>query len=506
MAGTKRPFSKKIGTKSLIFSCLSTPFISTLLFYHSSCDQGRLQIAVAIASQSSSTMASPNDNNEESKATSNEDTGEKVAELERQAFVSNTYTTNDQPNNPLPLDWTMMGRNNDDADEIPVRCPHEVAEWSPEDTDVCIVGTAGQKITILGDDFKNPERTNLEELTSLVLRSHLIKEMPGLDSLPKLETLELYDNMVQSLDEESLKGCGPTTLRVLDMSYNAIRSMAPVQYCNGETLTELYLASNKLKEISGIKHLKNLRKLDLGANKIRVLNGSELSGLDSLEELWVGKNKIESLEGIQTLAKLRRLDVQSNRLTSVVDEDGVCYLNSQRENLEELYLGHNGFDEDGISGLISLAGRGDSSCNFPKLTVLDLSRNRLTTTASLVTDAKNDSVFGEWPMLEELWLSGNAIEDFEAVRPLQDASSRNHLPQLEAVYLEYNPVSKDFEYRKKMAEFIPTLNQIDATMIRGHGGLPVPSGYGVVLTTEERLRQLQGAAIERAEEQNPTDS
>jgi len=435
-------------------------------------------------------------------STENEEKQE--SSVQQEVVVSKSYTTNVEPNIPLPLplDWTKMGVGN--HDEITPRAPHEVAEWSSEDTEVCIVGTSGQKITDLGDDFANPERTNTRELTSLILRSHLLKDMAGLGSLPKLETLELYDNMVQSLDEDSLKGCGLTTLRILDMSYNAIRSMTPVQYCNGETLTELYLANNKLKEISGVKHLKNLRKLDLGANKIRVLKASELSGLVNLEEFWVGKNKIETLEGIESLTKLRRLDVQSNRLTSVVNErDGLCYLNAQRESLEELFLAHNGFDNDGISGLISMAGRGDRSCNFPKLTVLDLSRNRLTSTSPLVVDSKNDEAFGEWPMLEELWLSGNAIQDFDGVCPLKDAYGRNHLPQLETVYLEYNPVSKDFEYRKKLAEFIPSLKQIDATMIRGHGSIPVPAGNGVVLSIEQRSRQLQAAAIARAKQQNP---
>jgi len=424
----------------------------------------------------------------------------------QEVVVSKAYTTNVEPDNPLPLDWTKLGMgNNNYLDEMPIRCPHEVAEWSPEDTEVCIVGTAGQKITVIGEDFANPERTNLLELTSLVLRSHLIKEMSGLESLPKLETLELYDNMVQSLDEGSLKGCGRTTLRILDMSYNAIRSMSPVQYCNGATLTELYLANNKLKEISGVKHLKNLRKLDLGANKIRVLKGTELSGLVNLEELWVGKNKIETLEGIESLTKLRRLDVQSNRLTSMVNGvDGFCHLNAQRNTLEELYLAHNGLDDTGISGLISLKGRGGFRCNFPKLKLLDLSRNRLTSTAPLVVDSKNDNKFGEWPMLEELWLSGNAIQDFDAVLPLKASSGRSHLPQLEAIYLEYNPVAKDFEYRKRIAGFIPTLKQIDATMIRGHGSVSVVSGNGNVLTTEERLRELQATAIERAKQQNPT--
>lgn len=153
-----------------------------------------------------------------------------------------------------------------------------------------------------------------------------------------------------------------------------------------------------------------------------------------------------------------------------------------------------------------MKGRGGNGCIFPQLNVLDLSRNRLTTTSSLVVDSENDDVFGEWPMLEELWISGNEINDFDAVVPLKDASSRGHLPVLETVYLEYNPVAKDFEYRKKLAEFIPSLEQIDATRIRGHGSIPVPSGAGIVFSTEQQLRHLQAAAIQRAKDQKSDDS
>jgi protein phosphatase 1 regulatory subunit 7 len=440
-----------------------------------------------------------------------EEEEEEQQQQQPRVVVSKTYTTNVEPENPLPLDWTKLGVGGGGGGEdgsFPVRYPNDVTEWSPDDTEVCIVGTAGQKITVLGTVFSDPEKTNISELTSLVLRSHLIKDMAGLGSLPKLDTLELYDNMVQSLDEISLKGCGQMTLRVLDMSYNAIRDMSPVQYCNGETLTELYLANNKLKSISGLSHLTNLRKLDLGANKIRVLDKTELSGLKNLEELWIGKNKIESLEGIESLTNLKRLDVQSNRLTTISnDEDGECYLNAQRNTLEELYLAHNGLDDDGISGLLS-SSSSTSGSTFPQLTTLDLSNNRLTTTAPLVFDSKKNNnnsstaVGLHWPMLEELWLSANLITDFEAIYSLKEASDNNQLPKLETVYLEYNPVSKDFEYRKKLAEFIPTLQQIDATMIRGYGSVPKPSGDGAGGgTTEDRLRVLQAAAIQRAKQQ-----
>jgi protein phosphatase 1 regulatory subunit 7 len=208
----------------------------------------------------------------------------------------------------IPLDWTKIGSNNDaDHDDLPIRYPHDVVEWTSQDLEVYSVGTAGQKITLLGNDLQDSTLTN-PELETLVLRSHLLKSMAGLGSLTKLQLLELYDNMVQGLDEESLQGCGPS-LKTLDMSYNAIRDMSLVRLCCTHTssnLTELYLANNKLKEISGLSGLVNLKKLDLGANRIRVMNPNELSGLINLEELWMGKNKIEEIDGLTKVGALER--------------------------------------------------------------------------------------------------------------------------------------------------------------------------------------------------------
>jgi protein phosphatase 1 regulatory subunit 7 len=206
----------------------------------------------------------------------------------------------------IPLDWTKFG--NMEEDDWTIRYPRDVVEWTPQDLEVYSVGTAGQKITLLGNDLLDSTQTN-PDLETLVLRSHLIKSMAGLGSLSKLQLLELYDNIVQGLDEESLMGCGPS-LKTLDMSYNAIRDMSPVRLCctrTGSNLTELYLANNKLKEIAGLSGLVNLKKLDLGANRIRVMNPNELSGLINLEELWIGKNKIEEVDGLTKVGVLESL-------------------------------------------------------------------------------------------------------------------------------------------------------------------------------------------------------
>ena len=123
----------------------------------------------------------------------------------------------------LPLDWTKLGEAADEPP--PKRYPHDVGEIDEEDEEIVIVGTAGQKITLIGEDFS--EKCN-PRLSQLVLRSHMIKKMEGLDKFTSLELLELYDNMVEGLS--SLEGPGQT-LRTLDMSYNAIRDMSPVSLC-----------------------------------------------------------------------------------------------------------------------------------------------------------------------------------------------------------------------------------------------------------------------------------
>ena len=201
----------------------------------------------------------------------------------------------------------------------------------------------------------------------------------------------------------------------------------------------------------------------------------ELSGLVNLEELWLGKNKIERISGLSNLTRLRRLDVQSNRLTCV---EG---LESQVGTLEELYLSHNGIDDDGASSR-----PGGLSLPFERLNTLDMSRNRLTSARP----------FGHLTTLVDLWISGNDIKTFDDVEDLRG------LTRLDSVYLEYNPLDKEFEYRKRLAEMVPSLTQIDANKIGGHayrwGGIG-GGGFGSGGDLAERMKQMQAMAIHRAE-------
>jgi protein phosphatase 1 regulatory subunit 7 len=179
---------------------------------------------------------------------------------------------------------------------------------------------------------------------------------------------------------------------------------------------------------------------------------------------------------------LRRLDVQSNRLTQVEN------LGAQLESLEELYLAHNGIDDEGASLPTGLA------LKFTNLNVIDMSRNRLTSTAP----------FGHLEAVEELWLSGNEIAIWDGVEPLKEAAAAGK-QSLATLYLEYNPVASEFEYRKRLAEWMPSLTQIDANLVGGlaaHGLQSVAAdSTQAPFSLEDQMRQLQSTAIERAQEE-----
>lgn len=440
--------------------------------------------------------------------------------VEQKKEVDVTTTTNKTAVvSSLPLEWTKLGTSAAEAAKAAERIhfPLDVYDYSVETTaeELIIVGTHGLKITHIGKDFYKTCASDI--MKTLILRSHLITKMEGLDGFQQLTTLELYDNQISVLenlnnnvtndDEElDIKNCTRIppniisnndfsfglpgrTIQILDLSYNVIRDMEPVRYC--PNLIELYLANNKIKEVKGLSKLHKLRKLDLGANRIRTMphDTDEEEFSSTLEELWLGKNKIEVIQGLEKLEKLRRLDVQANRLTAI---DG---LTTQVDTLEELYLSHNAIDNTGASQPTGLA------LPLSKLTVLDLSKNRISSTepfAHLMTS------------LEELWLSSNNIENFEQLKyiSLAAASGINvgeiQQQRLQGIYLEFNPVSEEFEYRKHLAELIgPSLETIDGVRISGYNVLNQP---GAFVSLEDQLRMFQEQAIERARRQQQATS
>jgi hypothetical protein len=51
------------------------------------------------------------------------------------------------------------------------------------------------------------------------------------------------------------------------------------------------------------------------------------------------------------------------------------------------------------------------------------------------------------------------VASFDALKPL------TLLSNLTCLYLEHNPLAKDFEYRMTVTKMLPSLQQLDATMV-----------------------------------------
>jgi len=56
-------------------------------------------------------------------------------------------------------------------------------------------------------------------------------------------------------------------------------------------------------------------------------------------------------------------------------------------------------------------------------------------------------------------MSSARIASFDAVVPL------TQIPNLTCLYLEHNPLAGDFEYRMKLTQMLPALEQLDATAV-----------------------------------------
>ena len=95
-------------------------------------------------------------------------------------------------------------------------------------------------------------------------------------------------------------------------------------------------------------------------------------------------------------------------------------------------------------------------------------------------------------------MSENKVASFEDVQPLSRLGTRDGA-ELTEIYLEHNPIYKDFEYRKKLKEIIPSLKQIDANIIggTGYGSIDVkPMSAESVL---EQMKMVQNKIVARAE-------
>jgi len=131
---------------------------------------------------------------------------------------------------------------------------------------------------------------------------------------------------------------GLTHLNAIGQS---ISNLEGIQYCID--LTELYLNSNQIVDITALSGLTNLTELRLYGNQI--VDITALSGLTNLRNLWLSHNQIVDISALSALTNLTELHLDNNEIANL----GAL---SSLTNLTELWLPENQIVD--ISPLASL--------------------------------------------------------------------------------------------------------------------------------------------------------
>lgn len=97
-------------------------------------------------------------------------------------------------------------------------------------------------------------------------------------------------------------------------------------------MEELWLAKNKITDLTGLASLPKLRLLSIQANRIRDL--SPLADVPDLEELYISYNALETLNGLEHNTKLRILEISNNKITSLKGLEPLA-------ELEEIWASYN---------------------------------------------------------------------------------------------------------------------------------------------------------------------
>ncbi|TGZ63877.1 hypothetical protein CRM22_006678 [Opisthorchis felineus] len=150
--------------------------------------------------------------------------------------------------------------------------------------------------------------TNLQDL--FLYENKLSYLPPQIGNLRKLRKLWLQENSLYSLPSE-MERCAYLTH--LDLRHNRLDGALPSVILGLHCLQQLLLTYNKLNDISGVGHLKDLQILVVKSNNLQGPLPEELRQLTKLQILDCSKNRITILpDAIGSCTKLVRLLLDYN--------------------------------------------------------------------------------------------------------------------------------------------------------------------------------------------------
>ncbi|KZN49403.1 leucine-rich repeat domain-containing protein [Pseudoalteromonas luteoviolacea] len=173
----------------------------------------------------------------------------------------------------------------------------------------------------------------LSRLDTFILETCQFEQTQSSWNLPKIETIELVDCVLGSLD--MLREL--TALIHLDISHSYFSDLSPLE--NLQNVRSLELVSCEIENISPINELNRIQKLKLSDNLISDLTGIEqlqnltyldldnnavcditpLAKLSDLESLYLDDNLIKDITPIGQIKKLEHLKVSNNHFLTEHD-------------------------------------------------------------------------------------------------------------------------------------------------------------------------------------------
>ena len=177
--------------------------------------------------------------------------------------------------------------------------------------------------------------TNAKNLTRLTVTDTALRDLSGVNGLPKLEVIDAWNNQISDLsvlrDMPSLKS--------LNVSNNPVSDLRPVVAPNAMPRLEGFYASNsRITDVSPLA-TSNIKSLDLNGNSIT--NHEELSKMINLTE-WLNLRKtglrdLNKIRGINN--NLKALNIEENEiedLTPLETKTNLIKLFAKKNNITDL--------------------------------------------------------------------------------------------------------------------------------------------------------------------------
>jgi len=209
-------------------------------------------------------------------------------------------------------------------------------------------------------------KLKFSNLNKMDLSGNDFESIEGLGSLELNLLIELYLNSNKIKNIAELSKVKFENLHLLDLSQNEIISFGDLSNTNLESLSILNLSENKISDIStlGNLSLNNLTVLNLGFNDIQSIDIFSSVKFKNLKILFLNNNKINDIKVFSQIPfeKLEKLNLNSNNIRDI---SGLK--KSKMKMLKELDLGFNKIED--INAF--------SSVPFTSLISLNISFNKI---------------------------------------------------------------------------------------------------------------------------------